>query len=69
MVASWLLAIADILALPFYIDLWLVNKYKVHIFTPLMRKMDKGKIKKYQASYYSSLKRDFFCVADKVKYF
>ena len=57
MVASWIFVLLDILALPVYIDLWVVNKYKVHIFTPLLKKMDKSKIKPYQTSYYSSLKR------------
>ena len=67
MVASWLLALADLISLPVYIDLWVVNNYKVHIFTSLMKKMDKAKIKKYQSMYYSSLKRDYFCVSDKVR--
>ncbi|CDW75316.1 UNKNOWN [Stylonychia lemnae] len=44
----------------------MVNKFNAHMFTPLMRKLSKQKLKPYQRLYYESLRRTFFCVSDKV---
>ena len=37
----------SLLALPVYLDLWVVNRYNTHVFTPILRKLDKSKLKKY----------------------
>lgn len=52
MVASIFLSVFDILSILVYLDLWIVNRYGVHIFTPIMKYVDKSRIKKYQNSYY-----------------
>ena len=45
MVASWSLALLDLLSLSVYIDLFLVNKYQVHIFTPLLKYIKRASLK------------------------
>lgn len=67
MVACWTLALLDLISVTVYIDLWLVNRYGVHIFTPVIKIFDNKKFfKRFQKQYYRSLQRNFFCVSDKV---
>lgn len=46
----------------------MVVRYKRHIFTFVfeMRLIAQKQLKPYQSAYYASLKRDWFCVLDKV---
>lgn len=66
MVASWLFILIDILSIPVYVDLWVVNTYKIHIYTPLLPYMPKNRLKAHKSDYYASLNRSFYCVSDKV---
>ena len=47
MAASWFLVLIDVVAIMVYLDLWIVNKFKVHIYTPLMKYIPKKKLKEY----------------------
>ena len=49
-----------------YLDLHLVNARQAHVFTPLMKRVAKDRLKPFQQLYKDSLKRAFFCVSDKV---
>jgi hypothetical protein len=66
MVASYLLLIFDIINFGVYIDLWVVNNFKLHIYTPFLKFVPKHKLKEIQGQYYASLNRKYFCVSDKV---
>lgn len=48
MVASYLCLIIEIANLVVYADLYIVNKFKTHIFTPLLVFLPKEKIKSVQ---------------------
>ncbi len=65
MAYSWFLLLVELFAFLMYLDLWLLNRRKVHIFTPLMKYIPKAKMK-LQNFYQRSLNRDFFCVLDKI---
>lgn len=67
MVVSLSLLVLDIISLSVYIDLYLVNKYQVHLFSPVLPFIGKARLKSFQQSYYASLQRKFFCVSDKVE--
>ena len=51
-----------------YIDLYIVLRYKKRIFTFLFewKVIAQKQLKPYSTAYYSSLRRDWFCVLDKV---
>jgi hypothetical protein len=66
MVASWSLALLDLISLTVYLDLFLVNRFKTHVFAPLIKLLGKQRAKAMQGVYQKSLRRDFFCVSDKV---
>ena len=66
MVASIMLTLLEIPTILVYLDLVIVNKYKMHLFTPLMKIVPQKQLKTYQAIYRQSLDRKYFCVADKV---
>lgn len=61
-----ILALIDLISILVYLDLALVNRYQVHLFTPLLKLLDKNRLKQYQPLYYQSLKREYYCVSDKV---
>jgi hypothetical protein len=66
MAASWSLFLLDLLSFLVYLDLCLVNKKKIHIYTPLLKFMPKSLTKALQHTYQKSLNRLYFCVLDKV---
>lgn len=66
MVASWTLLLLDLLVLPVYLDLWFVNTFKKHVYTPLLPLIPKDMLKYIKKNYYASLNRNYFCVSDKV---
>ena len=66
MVASWPLFILDLLSLCVYLDLYLVNAKKYHLYTPILKYLPRSFTKQLQQSYQKSLTRLYFCVLDKV---
>ena len=65
MVLSLLLLIIDVINLIICLDLCLVNKFKFHLYKPFIRFLPFNRQKLYNI-YSNSLKREYFCVADKV---
>lgn len=61
-----MLLLIEILAVIAYLDLWAVYRFKVHLYSPLLKYVPKTRLKPFQQLYYSSLRRDFFCVSDKI---
>ena len=66
MVASCICLLIEITSFLIYLNLFVLNRWKVHLFTPFMKYVPKAKLKEFQKAYYSSLRRDFYCVSDKV---
>ena len=66
MVANWPLLVLDFISLCIYLDLFLVNSKKIHIFTPTLKYFPKSVTKPIQQVYQKSLTRLYFCVLDKV---
>jgi len=66
MVASFCLLLIEFVSFFVYLDLWLVYRKQVHVFTPLLAAIPVKQRKLYQGAYHESLKRDNFCVSDKV---
>lgn len=60
------LTLLYVISIVVYLDLALVNKKKVHVYTPLLKFLP---LKSLKTSYTLSLKRDFYCVSDKVPSF
>ena len=63
-----ILLFLDVGALIVYLDLYLILNYKKRIFTFLFewQVFAQKQLKPYQNSYYASLRRDWFCVLDKI---
>ncbi len=66
MVANWPLLLLDLVSFCVYLDLFLVNSKKIHIYTPILKYLPRSVTKPIQQSYQSSLTRLYFCVLDKV---
>lgn len=66
MVASFLLLIVDLVSVLVHLDLWMVYRFKWHIFAPLLQYIPEKQRKTYQGAYRNSLTRNFFCAQDKI---
>ena len=60
------LVLLEIASIAVYFDLWIVINKKKHIFESLLKLISEKQRKVYQGVYRRSLKRDTFCVSDKV---
>ena len=66
MILFLLTLVLEVVSLIVFIDLWLANNKKVHVYTPLMQLISEKQRRVYQTMYYNSFKRDSFCVLDKI---
>lgn len=67
-VVNIVVLLLDICAIIVYIDLWYVNARQRHLFTFVFewKLVAQEQIKPYATAYRNSLKRDWFCMLDKV---
>ena len=66
---TFVLLFIDCCTLLIYLDLYMITRFHKRIFTILFEKqiIAKKQIKPYANAYYASLKRDWFCILDKVQ--
>ena len=61
MVASFTLLVLELVSVLVHGDLWLVYRYKKHLFEKLLFMIPEKQRKTYQGAYRNSLKRNYFC--------
>ena len=69
LVMHLLMLLLDLAAVIIYVDLYMVLRHKKHLFTIALEKkwIAQKQLKPYQQVYYDSLRRDWFCILDKVR--